>query len=411
MSAAFSPNLRLPDPRVQVLDDSFLALRLMSGTVEQRATGFYWAEGPVWFGDGRFLLFSDIQNNRILRWDDCSGALSEFRKPSHHANGLARDRQGPLLACEHGTRRVTRTGYDGRLTVLASHFEGKPLNSPNDIVCRSDGSIWFTDPPFGIQGWWEGALATPELPHGVYRIDPHTGVLAMVLHDLQGSNGVAFTPGEQSLYVAESRALPHRKIWLYDVQGTRLVNKRLFVDAGGPGAFDGIAVDVQGNVWCGLGSTGAVGADAAEWDGARVYSPEGRPLGHIQLPERCAKLCFGGPRNNRWFMANSHALHALHALPALHVNTRGAVWGRCGGRFTAPSRHQKIDGRCWAPAARGFAGRAPVRENARPRPACHSRSGTRPLPSQRQAATRQPCRVASCAGFWPCGSSAPPRCD
>ena len=325
MSSTFTPNLRLPDPRVQVLDERFLALRLMSGTVEQLATGFYWAEGPVWFGDGRFLLFSDIPNNRILRWDDCSGALSEFRKPSNHANGLARDRQGRLLACEHGTRCVTRTDYDGRITVLASHFDGKRLNSPNDIVCRSDGSIWFTDPPFGIQGWWEGAPATPELPHGVYRIDPHTGLLTLVLDDLQGSNGLAFTPDEQSLYVVESRALPHRKIWLYDVVGTRLANKRLFVDAGGPGAFDGIAVDALGNVWCGLGSTGAIGADAAaaadaaNWDGVRVYSPEGRALGHIQLPERCANLCFGGAHNNRLFMASSHSLYALH------VNTRGAV--------------------------------------------------------------------------------------
>ncbi len=319
MNPDFTPSLRFPDPRIQVLDEAFLPLRLLSGTVERLATDCYWAEGPVWFGDGRFLLFSDIPNNRILRWDDCSGALSDFRKPSNHANGLARDRQGRLLTCEHLTRRVTRTEYDGRITVLASHFDGKPLNSPNDIVCHSDGSVWFTDPPFGILGWWEGAPATPELPHGVYRIDAATGALAMLIDDLNCSNGLAFSPDERILYVVESRAMPHRKIWAYDVVGASLRNKRLFVDAGGPGAFDGMAVDVAGNVWCGLGSTGAAGAKAEDWDGVRVYSREGRPLAHIALPERCANLSFGGTHNNRLFMASSHSLYALY------VNTRGAV--------------------------------------------------------------------------------------
>ncbi len=317
--STFTPALRLPDPCIKVLDERFLALRLLSGTVEQLATGFYWAEGPQWFGDGRYLLFSDIPNNRILRWDDCSGALSEFRKPSNNANGLARDRQGRLLACEHGTRRVTRTEYDGRITVLADHYRGKRLNSPNDIVSARDGSIWFTDPPFGILGWWEGEMATPELPHGVYRIDPDSGELNMVLDDLQGSNGLAFSPDEKILYVVESRGTPHRKIWQYDVQGAGLANKRLFVDAAGPGAYDGIAVDEQGHVWCGFGSSGAQGANLEELDGVRVYDREGRPLAHIHLPERCANVCFGGARNNRLFMAASHSLYALY------VNTRGAV--------------------------------------------------------------------------------------
>ncbi len=317
--AEFTPSSRLPDPRIEVFDERFLALRLLSGTVERLATGFYWAEGPVWFGDGRYLLFSDIPNNRILRWDDCSGSLSEFRRPSSHANGLARDRQGRLLACEHLGRRVTRTEYDGRIKVLASHYQGKPLNSPNDIVCARDGGIWFTDPPFGIMGWWEGEPATPELPHGVYRIDPISGELQMVLADLQGSNGLAFSPDERVLYVVESRATPHRKIWVYDVDGTLLSNRRLFVDAGGPGAYDGIAVDVQGNVWCGFGSSGAAGADLESLDGVRVYDAAGLPLAHIHLPERCANLCFGGLHNNRLFMAASHSLYALY------VNTRGAV--------------------------------------------------------------------------------------
>jgi len=312
----FVPSTRLPDPRIEVRDERFLPLRLLSSTVERLATGCYWAEGPQWFGDGRFLLFSDIPNNRILRWDACSGQTHVFREPSNHANGLARDRQGRLLTCEHGTRRVTRTEYDGRITVLAERFDGKRLNSPNDIVCRSDGSIWFTDPPFGISGWWEGEPAVPELPHGVYRLDPATGALAMVLDDLQGSNGLAFTPDEQQLYVIESRHQPHRRIWLYDVTtgrgGRWLKNKRLFVDAAGPGAYDGMAVDEQGNVWCGFGSSGAPGADLEDLDGVRVYSREGRELAHIHLPERCANVCFGGPRNNRLFMAASHSLYAVH---------------------------------------------------------------------------------------------------
>ncbi len=316
---AYATHSRLPDPSIEVLDERFLALRLLSGSVEQLATGFYWAEGPVWFGDGRFLLFSDIPNNRILRWDDCSGHLSEFRHPSNHANGLARDRQGRLLSCEHGTRRVTRTEYDGRISVLAERYQGKRLNSPNDIVCQSTGAVWFTDPPFGILGWWEGEPAEPELPHGVYRIDPINGELTMALDDLAGSNGLAFSPDERVMYVVESRAKPHRLIWAYDVAGDKLVNKRLFASALGPGAYDGIAVDQAGNVWCGLGGDGSLAARPEELDGVRVYDAQGVALAHIHLPERCANLCFGGPKNNRLFMAASHSLYALH------VNARGAV--------------------------------------------------------------------------------------
>jgi len=323
MNAPFAPNARLPDPCIEVLDERFLALRLLSGTVERLATGFYWAEGPQWFGDGRYLLFSDIPNNRILRWDDTNGALSEFRNPSNHANGLARDTAGRLLACEHGTRRVTRTEYDGRITVLAERYKGKRLNSPNDIVCQMTGagrgSVWFTDPPFGILGWWEGEPAEPELPHGVYRIDPGTGELTCVIDDLIGSNGLAFSPDEKILYVVESRAKPHRLIWAYDVLGDKLANKRLFVSAEGPGAFDGFAVDVMGNLWCGFGSDGSAAAKPEQLDGVRVYDPQGRALAQIHLPERCANVCFGGPKRNRLFMAASHSLYALY------VNTRGAV--------------------------------------------------------------------------------------
>ena len=315
----FEPASRYPDPAVELLDSAFAALRLYSGSVEQLVTGLRWAEGPVWFGDGRFLLVSDIPNDRILRWDETSGATSVFRAPSGHANGLARDAQGRLLACEHLGRRVTRTEYDGRVTVLAERFEGKRLNSPNDIVCRRDGSVWFTDPPFGIGGWWEGEPATPELAHGVYRIGTAGGPPECVLDDLAGPNGLAFAPDDRVLYVVESRAVPSRRIWAWDVDAAgRLTHKRLHVDADGAGALDGIAVDTQGNLWCGFGSDGRAGAPAEGLDGVRIYGRDGRPLGHIHLPERCANLCFGGARRNRLFMAASHSVYALG------VNVQGA---------------------------------------------------------------------------------------
>ena len=316
---AFEANARYPDPRVEVLDERFLKLRLFSASVEQLATGMRWAEGPVWFGDGRYLLVSDIPNNRILRWDDASGEVSEFRSPSHNANGLTRDAQGRLLTCEHQTRRVTRTEYDGSITVLAERFGGKRLNSPNDIICQRHGAIWFTDPPFGISGDWEGDPASTELPHALYRIDPHSDELQQVLTDVPGPNGLAFSPDESVLYIVASRAQPHRQIWGYDVSAQgQLSNKRMVIDAQGPGALDGIAVDREGNLWCGWGSDGSSGAKAEELDGVRVFAPDGTAIGHVHLPERCANLCFGGAKRNRLFMASSHSLYALY------TNTRGA---------------------------------------------------------------------------------------
>jgi len=313
----FELSSRYPDERVEVLDERFLPLRLFSASVEQLATGLRWAEGPVWFGDGRFLLVSDIPNNRILRWDDTSGALSEFRKPSNHSNGLARDRQGRLLTCEHLTRRVTRTEYDGRICILADQFDGKRLNSPNDIICQRNGDLWFTDPPFGIGGYWEGEPATSELPEAVYCLS--NGTLRQVLTDVPGPNGLAFSPDESRLYVVASRARPHRQVWTYDVDAQgRLGNPRVLIDAQGPGALDGIAVDVSGHLWCGWGSDGSRGAKSDELDGVRVFTPQGQAIAHIHLPERCANLCFGGAKNNRLFMASSHSLYALY------TNTQGA---------------------------------------------------------------------------------------
>lgn len=307
---------RYPDPLVEVLDERFRNVRLYSAGVDRLASGLRWAEGPVWFADGRYLLFSDIPNNRMLRWDETTGVTSVFRAPSNNANGHARDQQGRLISCEHLTRRITRTEYNGQITVLADRFEGKRLNSPNDIVCARDGSIWFTDPSFGIDSEWEGDRAPSEQAHAVYCILPD-GTLTKVLDGLKAPNGLAFSPDESHLYVVESRAEPYRRLWRYRCESHKLSEAHLFNEATDFGAFDGIKVDVEGRIWCGYGSTGTAASEGL--DGVRVLSAQGEALAHIHLPERCANLCFGGAKNNRLFMASSQSLYALY------VNTRGAV--------------------------------------------------------------------------------------
>jgi gluconolactonase len=304
--AGWEPSPRYPDPAIKILDPSFARYRVTSAAVERLATGMRWSEGPVWIGDARCLLWSDIPNNRIMRWDEVTGAVSEFRKPSNFSNGNARDRQGRLLSCEHLTRRVTRTEYDGTITALATHYNGKSLNSPNDIVCKSDGSIWFTDPPFGILHLYEGAVAKQELPTNVYRIDPRTGKLSVVAGDINRPNGLCFSPDESKLYIVEAGSTP-RLIHVYDVvdHGARLSGKRLFVNCG-PGTADGMRCDIDGNLWCGWGQ----GSD--ELDGVMVYNPSAKLIGRIQLPERCANLCFGGVARNRLFMSASQSLYSLY---------------------------------------------------------------------------------------------------
>ena len=311
LAADWQPSPRYPDPSVKVLDPSFAKYKLPLAKVERLATGFRWCEGPVWFGDGRYLLWSDIPNDRIMRWDEETGAVSVFRKPSHNANGNTRDRQGQLVTCEHDTRRVTRTEYDGSITVVAERYQGKPLNSPNDVVCRSDGSIWFTDPPFGVLGYYEGHKATPELPTNVYRVDP-SGGLTVVAGDVERPNGLAFSPDETKLYVIEASAV-QRSIYVFDVvDGSRLAGKRRFIDPG-PGTPDGMRVDVDGNLWIGWG----MGEDGL--DGVEVFDASGKRIGRIDLPERCANLCFGGRYRNRLFMCGSTSLYSLY------VNTQGAT--------------------------------------------------------------------------------------
>ena len=310
------PTTRYPDPAVQSLDPSFDKYRLPLAGVERLATGLRWAEGPVWFGDGRYLLWSDIPNNRIMRWDEATGHVGEFRKPSNFANGHTRDRQGRLISCEHGGRRITRTEYDGTITPLMDSFEGKRLNSPNDIVVKSDGSIWFTDPAFGISGNYEGYKAEPQLNQNVYCYDPATGEASVVADDVLGPNGLAFSPDEQVLYIVESRGVPTRKILAYDVMdnGRTIQNKRVLIDAG-PGTPDGFRVDVDGNLWCGWGM-GDPGLD-----GVMIFNPGGEPIGRIALPERCANVCFGGRANSRLFMAASQSVYALY------VNVQGVAGG------------------------------------------------------------------------------------
>lgn len=315
-SAGWRPYPRYPDPAVRVLDERFRPYVIFNAAVERLYTGCRWSEGPVWFGDGRYVLWSDIPNNRILRWDEETSAVSTYRKPSNFANGNTRDRDGRLLTCEHGGRRVTRTEYDGRITVVLDQWEGKQLNSPNDVVTATDGAIWFTDPPFGILGRYEGHRAEAEVGQHVYRVSPG-GEASVVTSDVLGPNGLAFSPDEKTLYVVESRGEPFRKILAFDVSsdGCSLSNKRVLIDAGENGAPDGLRVDIDGNLWCGWG----MGND--ELDGVRIFSPEGTAIGHIALPERCANVCFGGLERNRLFMAASQSLYALY------VNTQGVAGG------------------------------------------------------------------------------------
>ncbi|KAI3591320.1 Gluconolactonase [Cupriavidus sp. U2] len=307
--------IRYPDARIQALSHRFEKYHLPLAAIDRIATGGRWNEGPVWFGDARCLLWSDVPNNRILRWDEETGNTTIFRKPSNNANGNTRDRQGRLITCEHGGRRVTRTEYDGSITVLADQYDGKPLNSPNDVVVKSDGSIWFTDPPFGILGFYQGEKAVAELPERIYRIDLHTGALSVVADDVSGPNGLAFSPDEKLLYVIESRTRP-RRIRAFNVSGDgeSLTDSKVLIDAG-PGTPDGFRVDVDGNLWCGWGM------GTPELDGVRIFAPDGEAIGHISLPERCANLCFGGRHRNRLFMASCTSIYALY------VNTQGAIGG------------------------------------------------------------------------------------
>jgi gluconolactonase len=308
--------IRYPDPSFKVLDPRFQSLILGNAAVERIAAGMRFCEGPVWFGDGRYLLWSDIPNDRIMRWDEETGAVSVFRKPSNYANGNTRDRQGRLVTCEHDTQHLTRTEYDGTITLLADSFEGKRLTGPNDVVVKSDNSIWFSDNGAGSRGNYLGHTVPQELPFRVYRLDPATKQMTIAVGDMKRPNGLAFSPDEKLLYVIDTPgALGPRAIYVYDLvdNGTKTANGRVFNTAE-PGGSDGFRVDVQGNLWCGWS-----GGEAE--DGVAVFAPDGKMIGRIMLPERCANVCFGGRKRNRLFMAASQSVYSVF------VETQGMLGG------------------------------------------------------------------------------------
>ena len=300
------------NPDFEVVDyRRFRPYLVANAKVEALHAGTRWGEGPAWFPDAQMLLWSDIPNNRILRWVE-GGGVSVFREPSNNANGNARDRQGRLITCESGARRVTRTELNGDITVLAERFEGKRLNSPNDVVVRSDGSIWFTDPDYAILSDYTGIKGESEIGrNAVFRLDPADGSLAIVTDELVKPNGLAFSPEENLLYIADSGAThqqdgPHH-IVVYDVDGACLRHRRVFATID-PGVPDGFRVDVDGNIWT-----------SAE-DGVHCYAPDGALLGRIRTPEVIANVTFGGRRRSRLFMTGASTLYAVF------VGTRGTAF-------------------------------------------------------------------------------------
>lgn len=312
------PNpIRYPDPNVVALEPEFNKYRLTSSAIERVCTGFRWAEGPAWNGAGNYLIWSDIPNNRQMRWLEEDGHVSEFRYPSNYSNGNTFDWRGQQVTCEHQTRRVVRYEQSGALTVLAERFNGKPLNGPNDITVHPDGDVWFTDPGYGALTLYEGGKFPLELKEAVYRVDGKSGQLTIVTDELAKPNGIAFSPDYKKLYICDSGITHYpnarREIRVYDVgPDKRLTNSKTFFktewDQNGAhyaGLADGIRVDRDGNVWAGIGWGGEAG------DGVYCISPEGQRLGRIILPEICANICFGGPRRNRLFMAASQSLYSL----------------------------------------------------------------------------------------------------
>jgi len=287
-----------------VIDKRFATYVLFNAPLEKLTTGFRWSEGPVWFGDADCLLFSDIPNNRIMRWSDSLG-LSVYREPSNFTNGHTRDRQGRLVSCEHGGRRVSRTEHDGRITVLAERFDGKPFNSPNDVVVKSDDSIWFTDPHYGIVTDYEGHRSPQEMPCRVYRIDGATGSISIVQDSFACPNGLCFSPDERRLYVSDTGQMfdpdAAQHIRVFDVvgNGDRLAGGDIFYKPD-IGVADGFRADTDGNVWTSAG------------DGVHCVSPSGELLGKILVPEIVSNVCFGGRAKSRLFITGTTSLYAVY---------------------------------------------------------------------------------------------------
>ncbi|HLG96551.1 MAG TPA: SMP-30/gluconolactonase/LRE family protein [Bryobacteraceae bacterium] len=299
--------VRYPDPDIVALDNRFRRYIVGNTVIKRLHTGTLWAEGPAWNGVGRYLVWSDIPNNVQMRWLEEDGHVTVFRNPSGYSNGNTFDYEGRQLSCEHGGRRVVRYEPNGSVTVIADKFEGKRLNSPNDIAVHPDGSIWFTDPPYGIIGNYEGFRAEKELKEAVYRVDGKTSQMEKLTEEMTGPNGICFSPDYKKVYVADTGS--GREIRVWDIDGKAIRNGKRFVQldvpgSGAPAAADGIRCDVDGNIWAGARP------------GVQVINAGGERIGIIRLPENCANICFGGTKRNRLFMAASQSLYSVYVLTA-----------------------------------------------------------------------------------------------
>ena len=297
--------IHYPDPDIVALDPRFRKYIVTNTPIERLHTGTLWAEGPAWNGVGRYLVWSDIPNNVQMRWLEEDSHVTIFRQPSGYSNGNTFDYEGRELSCEHGGRRVVRYEYNGRVTVIADKFQGKRLNSPNDIVVHPDGSIWFSDPTYGINGDYEGFKAPKELKEAVYRVDAKTGQMTIITDEMTGPNGICFSPDYKKVYIADTGIA--RETRVYDIDGARVRNGKRFIQldvpgTGAPSYADGIRCDVDGNVWCGAPP------------GVQVVTSNGERIGMIRLPEICANISFGGQKRNRLFMAASQSLYVVYVL-------------------------------------------------------------------------------------------------
>ena len=298
----------MPAGDYEVLDPRFARLFNGSAHVHRLYTGCMWAEGPAWFAAGRYLVWSDIPNNRIMRYDETSGTVSVFREPCGNTNGHTVDRQGRLVSCEHSGRRVSRTEFDGSVITIADKWQGKRLNSPNDAVVKSDGSIWFTDPAYGIESDYEGDKAESEIGACyVYRVDPGTGRVDAVITDMVRPNGIAFSLDESKLYVVDTGRThgdhhpAHMRVFNVDAKGKKVRGGKVFADCTA-GLFDGFRLDDLGNIWTSAG------------DGVHCYAPDGTLIGKVKVPEVVANVCFGGAKRNCLYIAGTTSLYMVRLM-------------------------------------------------------------------------------------------------